>query len=360
MSFFPRTSYTRWGLEQASSKQEQSRCPKHRPCCQAENENTENENTENENTMKTQRYYTLWLIWTGLFLAQCGSTAFAAPEADLVHHMAQVNGVRLHYVMAGKGEPLVLLHGFGETWYEWHDLIPALAAHYTVITPDLRGSGDSEKPLTGYDKKNMAEDIHALVHQLGYTRINLVGHDVGLMVAYAYAAAHPTEVQRLVLLDAPIPGVADWEEVKKHEWHFSFQSVPDLPEALVAGRERLYLTTAFYSAKAYNPSAFTPERIDEYVRHFASPGGARANFAYFAAFPEDEKQNQEYARTKLPMPVLALGGAESYGPHMLPLAQAVATNVTSGSIEQCGHWIPVEQPQELTRRLLAFFGDGHS
>jgi pimeloyl-ACP methyl ester carboxylesterase len=313
--------------------------------------------------MKTGNRNGLFLIWTMLLAALCGPAVLAAPseagqDVVLVHHMTEANGIRLHYVTAGHGEPLVLLHGFGETWYEWHDLIPALAAHYTVIAPDLRGAGDSEKPLTGYDKKTMAEDIHALVRQMGYTKINLVGHDIGLMVAYAYAAANPDEVSHLVLVDAPIPGVADWDAVKIQEWHFGFQAVPDLPEALVAGKERMYLTTAFYYAKAYNPSAFTEERIDEYVRHYEAPGAMRAAFAYFGAFPEDEKQNQEYAKTKLAMPVLAVGGAESYGPQMVPMAQTVATNVTGGSIADCGHWVPVEQPEELTRRILAFCNDG--
>jgi pimeloyl-ACP methyl ester carboxylesterase len=322
--------------------------------------------------MRTQTQIGRALIGAGLFWALHGPAAVAAPPVDaapavsaqtgpgtaLTHHMIEANGIRLHYVTAGHGEPLVLLHGFGETWYEWHDLIPALAARYTVIAPDLRGAGDSERPLVGYDKKTMAEDIHALVHQLGATRIDLVGHDIGLMVAYAYAAAYPTEVRHLVLVDAPIPGIGDWDAVKAHEWHFAFSAVPDLPEALVAGHERLYLTTAFYYAKAYNPAAFTEERIDEYVRHYEAPGAMRAAFAYFGAFPEDEKQNKIYAETKLPMPVLAVGGAESYGPQMLPMAQSVATNVTGGSIADCGHWVPVEQPQELTRRILAFCGDG--
>lgn len=314
------------------------------------------------------KQYGHWLIWAAMLPALCGQAVLADPhtpsesasrgqEPVLVHHMTQANGIQMHYVTAGRGEPLVLLHGFGETWYEWHDLIPALAAHYAVIAPDLRGAGDSDKPMTGYDKKTMAEDVHALVQQLGYTKINLVGHDIGLMVAYSYAAAHPDEVRHLILVDAPIPGVADWDAVKAHEWHFAFQSVPDLPEALVAGKERLYLTTAFYYAKAYNPSAFTEERINEYVRHYEAPGAMRAAFAYFGAFPEDEQQNQIYARTKLPMPVLAVGGAESYGPKMVPMAQTVATNVTGGSIPECGHWVPVEQPQELTRRILAFCGD---
>jgi pimeloyl-ACP methyl ester carboxylesterase len=322
--------------------------------------------------MKTQTRIGRTLIAAGLSWALYGPPVAAAPVANavstasaqaepgptLTHHMMEANGIRLHYVIAGRGEPLVLLHGFGETWYEWHDLIPSLAAHYTVIAPDLRGAGDSERPLTGYDKKTMAEDIHQLVHQLGYTKIDLVGHDIGLMVAYAYAAAHPDEVRHLILVDAPIPGVADWDAVKEHEWHFAFQSVPDLPEALVAGKERLYLTTAFYYAKAYNPSAFTEQRIDEYVRHYAEPGAMRAAFSYFAAFPQDERDNQVYAHTKLSMPVLAIGGEESYGPKMQETAQAVATDVTAVSLLDCGHWVPVEQPQALIQNILDFCGDG--
>ncbi len=236
-------------------------------------------------------------------------------ETLLSYHTAQVNGIRLHYVVAGRGEPLVLLHGFGETWYQWNELIPLLAAHYTVIAPDLRGAGDSERPLGGYDKKTMAHDVHEIVRKLGYTKINLVGHDIGLMVAYSYAAGYRDEVRRLVLLDTPMPSVGDWETLKQspHVWHFAFHNVANLPEALAAGRERTYLTEGFYFPKAYNPAAFSEERIAEYVRHYAAPGGMRAGFSYFRAFREDEKQNKEYAKTKLTIPVLALGGAQSYG-----------------------------------------------
>jgi pimeloyl-ACP methyl ester carboxylesterase len=161
-----------------------------------------------------------------------------------MHHTANVNNVRLHYVMGGRGEPVVLLHGFAETWYMWRHIMPELAKHYTVIVPDLRGAGDSDKPATGYDKRTLAEDVHQLVRQLGHQRLFLVGHDIGLMVAYAYAAAHPADVRRLALLDAPIPGTKVFEDMERSPrvWHFAFHNVQNLPESLVAGRERIYLT----------------------------------------------------------------------------------------------------------------------
>jgi len=293
-----------------------------------------------------------------------GDAATAATPATFdpafTHHTAVVNGVRLHYVIGGKGEPLVLLHGYAETWWEWHRIMPALAQHYTIITPDLRGAGDSDKPYTGYDKKTMAADIYALTQTLGYKRINLVGHDIGMMVAYAYAAAHPSEVSRLALIEAPVPGVTPWDQLKQSPqvWHFRFHSVPNLPEAMTAGRERTYLTTGFYKALAYNPAAITEADIDEYVSHYASPGGMRAGFEYFRAFPQDERDNAITANTKLAMPVLALGGAQSLGSIVKQSAQSVAFSVQGGVIKECGHWMPEEQPEELTRRLLAFFGNG--
>jgi pimeloyl-ACP methyl ester carboxylesterase len=280
-------------------------------------------------------------------------------DRTFAHHTAKVNDVRLHYVTGGKGELVVLLHGFAETWYMWRHIMPELAKRYTVIVPDLRGAGDSDKPIIGYDKRTMAADVHQLVQQLGYQRIFLVGHDIGLMVAYAYAAAHPVDVRRLVLLDAPIPGTKVFDEFVSSEraWHFAFHSVQNLPESLVAGRERTYLTEGFYRAQSYNPAAFTEADVDEYVRCCSSPGGMRAGFEYFRAFSEDSKQNKEYLKRKLSMPVLALGGAQSLGPFMVNMAKEVATNVCGGIIEQCGHWISDERPEYLTEQLLTFFGE---
>lgn len=284
------------------------------------------------------------------------ATAF---NRTFTHHTATVNNVRLHYVTGGRGEPVVLLHGFGSTWYMWRHVMPDLAKNFSVIVPDLRGAGDSDKPATGYDKRTLAEDIHQLVTLLGHQRIFLVGHDIGLMVAYAYAAAHPGEVRRLVLLDAPIPGTRTFEAIEHSPmvWHFAFHNVRDLPEALVAGRERTYLTEGFYRALSYNPAAFTEADVDEYVRCYSAPGRMRGGFEYFRAFAEDARQNKEYFKTKLPMPVLALGGAQSLGPTMVNMANEVATNVRGGVIERCGHWVADERPEYVTEQLLLFFAE---
>src|SRR3954453_21516240 len=207
------------------------------------------------------------------------------------HHTASVNGVQLHYVIGGHGDSVVLLHGWPETWYEWRHVMPALAKNYTVIAPDLRGLGDSSKPLTGYDGKTTAEDIHQLVTQLGFKTIFLVGHDIGTQVAYSYAAAHPAEVKKLVMMDLTIPGF----EVPGRPpiWWRVFHETPDIPEALVQGKELMYLTW-FYRNLAYNPAAITQADINEFVSHYSAPGGMRAGFEYYRAFAQDAIQNQNY------------------------------------------------------------------
>jgi len=281
-------------------------------------------------------------------------------DSDLTHHTTFVNDVRLHYVTAGQGDPVVLLHGWPETWYQWRKIIPALAERYTVIAPDLRGLGDSSKPKTGYDKRTLADDVYKLVGKLGHERIFLVGHDWGGPTAYAYACAHPDDVRRLVILDVPIPG-AGLEEIPQMSpagglWHISFHSVPDLPEVLVAGREREYLS--WFYRTAYNPTTITEEDIDEYVRCYAAPGGMRAGFEYYRAFWDDVAHNTENAKIKLAMPVLALGGKYSFGKQTLRSLQTLAENVRGGEIDQCGHWVAEEQPEYLTEQLLTFFGEG--
>jgi pimeloyl-ACP methyl ester carboxylesterase len=257
--------------------------------------------------------------------------------------MASVNGIQIHYVIGGQGEPVVLLHGWPETWYEWrHVIMPALAKNYTVIVPDLRGLGDSSKPLTGYDGKTTAEDIHQLVSQLGFKQIFLVGHDVGSQPAYSYAAAHPSEVRRLVIMEYIFPGFTP-PQLEGKVWWFPFYQTPDLPEALVEGKERMYLSW-FYHNIAYNPSAITQADIDEFVNHYSTPGGMRDGFNYFRAFPQDAIQNENHSKTKLTMPVLALGAGfiPAFGGNViinyaLYGMQALAQNVTGIQVPLSGH-----------------------
>ena len=270
------------------------------------------------------------------------------------HNMATVNGIQMHYVIGGNGQPIVFLHGWPETWYEWRHVMPSLAKNYTVIAPDLRGLGDSSKPLTGYDGRTTAEDIYQLVSQLGFKKIFLVGHDFGVQVAYSYAAVHSNEVSRLVILDVPIPGIGPGQNITGL-WWAQLHMVPDVPEMLVQGHEREYLTY-FYRHFTCNPEAITQEDIDEYVSHYSAPGGMRAGFEYYRALLDDVNQNIESSKIKLPMPVLALGGECGLGTAALDSLRLLATDVHGGPVPDSGHWIAEEQPQFLVDQLFKFFG----
>ncbi len=275
---------------------------------------------------------------------------------EFEHHAAHVNGQRIHYVRAGKGDPVVLLHGWPQTWYMWRKVIPALSERYTVIAPDLRGFGQSSKPLDGYDKRTVACDIYELVTSLGFEQIFLVGHDFGGPTAYAYACAHPGDVRRLVVLDVAITiDEAEQADYYKRLFHLSFNSQPDIAVALVTGRERIFLTH-FYR-NCYNPGAFSLEDIDEYVAAFSAPGAMRASMAHYGAMPLDLKNNQQNARTKLDMPVLALGGEISFAAGVQKSLENVATDVRGGVIAGSAHWVAEEQPEALLEQLFAFFGE---
>ncbi|WP_009633998.1 alpha/beta fold hydrolase [Synechocystis sp. PCC 7509] len=287
------------------------------------------------------------------------ATLIDTDASKFTHHTANINGVNLHYVRGGQGEPVVLLAGWPQTWYAWRYIMPMLAEHYTVIAVDMRGLGDSDRPADGYDTQTVAKDIYGLVDYLNFEHIFLVGHDVGTWVAYAYAAAYPENVAQLVVLDAAIPGISPDEAFQlspdSKTWQFVFHAVPDLPEMLTAGREKLYLSW-FFKNKSVVSGAISEADIDEYVRCYSAPGAMQAGFAYYRAFFCDRLQNQEYAKTKLKMPVLALGGEKAVGMKMLQTMQLVAQNVTGGIVEGCGHYISEECPDYLTAQLLAFFG----
>jgi pimeloyl-ACP methyl ester carboxylesterase len=279
-------------------------------------------------------------------------------ESKFEHHTVALGEVTLHYVTIGTGDPLVLLHGWPQTWYEWRRIMPELAKRYTVIAPDMRGLGDSSRPVAGYDKRTIAADIYQLVHKLGFEQIRLVGHDWGGPVAYAYACAHPAEVRQLVILDVTIPNET-WERIPQISrrggiWHVAFHSVRDLPEALIQGRERTYLSW-FYRTAAYNPAAIGEADIDEYVRCYSSAGALRAGFEYYRAIFTDIDHNKENAKTRLGMPVLALGGERGFRSAPLKCMETLADNVRGGVVERSGHWIPEERPDFLTAQFLDFF-----
>jgi pimeloyl-ACP methyl ester carboxylesterase len=287
-----------------------------------------------------------------------------ATTTNTTHHYAAVGEVLMHYVTAGTGPAVVLLHGWPQTWWEWRHLIPELAQRYTVIAPDLRGLGDSSRPLSGYDKKTVSEDVWRLVNGvLGYASFFLVGHDWGGPTAYALAAQHPDAVRKLAILDVVVPGCGGDFSQGGRRWHHQFHITPDLPEALTNGREDIYLGW-FYRTFAFKPGAISDEDVKEYLRTYTQPGAMRAGFAYYRALEQDALDNQAFiTKAKLPMPVLALGGAVSYphgrgrGSEPEASLSRVAVKVTGGIVPDCGHFIPEEAPRYLSQRLLAFFAD---
>jgi pimeloyl-ACP methyl ester carboxylesterase len=267
---------------------------------------------------------------------------------------ANVNGVRLHYLIAGKGDPVVLLHGYAETSHMWLPLIAELAKTHAVVAPDLRGAGQSSTPPDGYAKAAMAQDIHALARKLGYERVRIVGHDIGLMVAYAYAAQYPSEVDRIVLMDAFLPGVGKWRDVwlMRDLWHFHFYG--KTPLALVHGRERIYFEH-FWNDFAANPKHSVPERDRRiYAKAYARPGGMRSGFEYFRTFEQDAKEFALFAQTPLPMPMLVLSGEKASGDFLIEQGRQVATNVEGVVVRGSGHWLMEEAPDQVIPKLVEF------
>jgi microsomal epoxide hydrolase len=291
------------------------------------------------------------------------------PDTELAgfkHRFQTVDGVRLHYVVGGNedGDVIVLLSGYPESWFAWRKVMPLLAPTYKLIVLDLPGQGDSDRPAAGYDTKTLATTVHRFLQQLGTKRYFLAAHDVGAWVAYPYTALFGDEVQRLALLDAGIPGITlpdslptDPERAWR-TWHFAFHSIPDLPEILIAGREREYLDW-FLRRKAANPETFSEADIEEYVRVFKKAGGLRAGLAYYRASSLSAQQNRELsAMGKLRTPVLALGSDQGSITDMATPLKAFVQDVQGGTISFCGHFLPEEQPAVVARELKAFFSLG--
>jgi len=264
------------------------------------------------------------------------------------------NGTTLHVRVGGSGPAVVLLHGYGETGDMWAPLAADLARDHRVIVPDLRGLGLSARPAGGYDKKTQGEDVAGLLDALKVERTDVVAHDIGNMVGYAFVAEHRDRVRRFVVMDAPIPGIGPWEEVLKSPllWHFHFGG-PDM-ERLVAGRERIYLDR-FWNDFSADPRRFTEAERRHYAKLYALPGAMHAGFAQFAAFEQDAKDNQAFlAQGKLAMPILAVGGEKSFGPTMAVVMRATATNVTGQVIPDAGHWLMEEQPKATIAAVRDF------
>jgi pimeloyl-ACP methyl ester carboxylesterase len=264
-------------------------------------------------------------------------------------------GAEIYVSSGGSGPAVVLIHGYTDMGDMWGPMATELEKTHTVIVPDLRGIGHSSKPEGGYDKKTQAADIRAVVTALGFDTTEVVAHDIGNMVAYAYTAQFPDKVSKLVVIDAPIPGIPPWDDIIKNPalWHFNFWGPEE--EKLVEGRERIYLDR-IWNDFAADPSKIDDETRNHYVAFYAQPGAMRAGFAQFKAFAQDAKDNQEFMKTKLPMPVLAVGGASSFGSTMAAVMRNVATNVTEAVVPASGHWVMEENPAftvALVRDFLA-------
>lgn len=312
---------------------------------------------------------------TGLFLCSlvlCASlsstgTAASAASRELPAGFKEAslpveNGPTLHYVRGGAGDPVVLIHGFAETSRMWRPLLAELGKTYTVITPDLPGlGGSSAEPGGEYAMKTVAQHLHELVKRLGYTRIRLVGHDIGLMAAYAYAAQYPDEVQKLILMEAPIPGIGEtWEKVYTNPalWHFHFAFSP-IALQLVQGRERTFLDHFWISFSGDpNAVAISESEREVYAAAYAQKGSMQAGLGYFKGFPKDADDNRQFvAAGKLPMPVLVIEGEKSMGGALTAQANEAAGSVRSILLKGAGHWIMEERPQEVKSAIVDFLHD---
>lgn len=288
-----------------------------------------------------------------------GIVTFSLPRANaaeegIASKTSEVDGIKLHYLSAGHGPAVILLHGYTQTSRMWRPMIPLLAEKFTVVAPDLPGIGDSDIPKDGLDIKTAAIRIHSLAQSLRLEKVRVVGHDIGLMVAYAYAAMYPAEVEKLVVMDAFLPGVAGWEPYFNNPglWHFRFHG--PTPEALVAGRERIYFSY-FWNDLAGDKSRSVAETDRRaYVAAYSRPGRMRAGWAYFAAWPQTVQDLAELSKTRLTMPVLAIAGEKASAGTLIPQMRLVARDVTAVTLKDAGHWLMEERFPETSKALIEF------
>jgi pimeloyl-ACP methyl ester carboxylesterase len=295
-------------------------------------------------------------VFSAMFFALASPSRVYAQAKDetIASRSAEIDGAKIHYLTAGHGPTVILLHGFAETSRMWRPVMPVLAERFTVIAPDLPGIGDSDVPTDGLGMKSAAIRIHDMAKSLGVQKAEVVGHDIGLMVAYAYAAQFPAEVTKLVLMDAFLPGVEGWQAIYNdpHIWHFRFNG--PTPEALVKGRERTYFEY-FWNDLAADKNHSLPEADREaYTAAYARPGRMGSSWAYFVSFLQAAKDFEVLSQNKLTMPVLTIGGDKSLGVPLGQQAKLVATDATVIVIENAGHWILEEQPKATTEALVKF------
>jgi pimeloyl-ACP methyl ester carboxylesterase len=292
------------------------------------------------------------------FIAALATLLLAAGvhAATIEDRSATANGVQLHYLQGGTGSetPVVLLHGYAETSHMWRPLIDKLADRRIVIAPDLRGAGGSAKPEGSYDKKTLAQDVHALVKGLGHRKVKIVGHDIGLMVAYAYAAQYPDEVESVVLMDAFLPGVGDWKHVwlLRDLWHFHFHGETALQ--LVAGRERIYFEHFWNDFAADRTRSLSEADRQFYAAAYAQPGGMKAGFGYFKAFEQDAADFAAFAQVTLQQPMLVLTGEKASGTFLIEQAKLVSAHVEGVVVKSSGHWLMEEAPAQVIPKLVDF------
>lgn len=291
-------------------------------------------------------------------LIATGASAQVAPfPAQFRTEQIQGEGAELHVRVAGRGPAVVLLHGYTQTGDMWSPLATELVRDHTVIVPDLRGMGRSSRPSAGYEKVAQARDIAGVLDRLNVRQADIVGHDIGNMVAYAFAASFPERTRTLTVMDAPIPGIGPWDDIVRNRalWHFSFGGLD--AERLVAGRERIYLDR-FWNEFAADPTRLPDATRDHYAALYAQPGAMRAGFAQFAAFEQDARDNAALAaRGKLTMPVLAVGGERSFGGTMAAIMRTVATDVHEVVVPGSGHWLMEEQPRATVTAVSSFLAD---
>jgi pimeloyl-ACP methyl ester carboxylesterase len=301
------------------------------------------------------RLSTFCRVGLSFLFAVFAASLYGEPaDKNIVSRTAEVDGVQLHYLTAGHGPTVILLHGYTQTSRMWKPISPLLAERFTVIAPDLPGIGDSGIPANGLDMKTSAIRIHALARSVGVEKARVVGHDIGLMVAYAYAAQFPAEVEKLVVMDAFLPGVAGWEPIYNDPniWHFRFHG--PTPEVLVKGRERIYFEY-FWNDLAADKTRSIPEADRKaYTEAYSRPGRMRAAWAYFASWPELAKDFAQLSQTKLTMPVLSIGGEKSLGNQLAQQMKVVASDVTVVVLKDTGHWVLEERGKETTDALVKF------